>query len=143
MKFPYLGFAPSDEAKSRAEVIRPIVPLILRGSRGTFRRFGLVDTGSDYTLVPTWIADVIGVDLPPAATSLITGIEGTAIETRTAPVEMELRSRSQSYRWRGLAHFADQDYVLLGNEGFLEYFVATFDLAGRTFELTANSRLRR
>lgn len=108
-----------------------------------FVRLGLVDTGSDFTLLPSGLAEALGTALSSGTPTSISGVDGEEFAALSGTVELELRRRGSSLRWQTPVYFADQEYVLLGNQGFLEFFVATFDWAKRVLTLVANERIRR
>jgi hypothetical protein len=141
MKFRYTAYGTFAESPGVSVVHRPTVPIVFRGPRGSISRLGLVDTGSDFTLAPKWVAEVIGVSLDASPVGLMAGIEGIPIKTRATLVDLTLRKKTKSIELASHVHFAEQDYVLLGSEGFLEFFTATFDWAQKTLELLPNSRV--
>jgi hypothetical protein len=82
----------------------------------------------------------LGVSLGAGESVPVSSVDGQDLLARPGIVEFELRRDHDMYRWSAVAHFADQQYVLLGNAGFLEFFVATFDWSQRSLELTPNDR---
>jgi hypothetical protein len=66
---------------------------------------------------------------------------GTPIEARVALVNLEIRRGRRSLQFQSRVHFASQDFVLLGTEGFLEFFTAKFDWNAKTLELLPNQHI--
>ena len=115
-------------------VFRPVVPVTLAGLPVERALDGLVDSGSESTLVASWVADLIGLDLTQPDEVLRIGVGGTSVEARFVEVDLRL------HRWPNIA---DGDYVtwraeigfvspwrplypvLLGQRGFFDEFTVT------------------
>ena len=75
MKFHYVAFRQaSDGGAEEVVAYRPVVPIVFHGPRGAVRRLGLVDTGADSSLLPTWVADVVGISLDAGRATRVSGI---------------------------------------------------------------------
>lgn len=119
-------------------MFRPVVPVTVGGLSIERALDGLVDSGSESTLVAGWVADLIGVDLSRPDEVLSIGVGGSRVEARFVPVELRL------HRWLDIS---TDDYVawqaevgfvtpwrplyplLLGQSGFFDQFTVT---VGRT-----------
>jgi len=115
-------------------VFRPIVPVTLGGLPVERALDGLVDSGSESTLVASWVADLAGLDLSRPDEVLRIGVGGTSVAARFVEVDLRL------HRWPDTA---DDDYVawraevgfvspwrplypvLLGQHGFFDEFTVT------------------
>ncbi len=138
MKFKYRRYlAQLSDGVAPLTVYRPVVPLTLHGPKATVRRMALVDTGADFTLLPQSLGIELGVILERTGAIELTGVGHSIIEASPASITFELRQGNDFLRWEGRAYFAHQDYLLLGNEGFLEQFKATFDWSQKTLELVS------
>ena len=120
---------------------RPVGTVKIIGPRGVVRWDALVDTGSDITLLPSVIADDLGIDLAAAELSTIRGVGDQPVDVRDSGVELEITDGAQSFRWDAEVSFlvvdeGESHFALLGHQGGLSYFVATFDGVARTMELT-------
>jgi len=136
MKFKYRRYlAQLADGVAPLTVYSPALPLILQGPKAITRRMALVDTGADFTLLPHSLAIELGIAVERDRAIELSGVGHSTIEASPANVSFELRQGNESVRWKGRAYFADQDYLLLGNEGFLERFKATFDWSQKTLEL--------
>jgi hypothetical protein len=140
MRFPYVEYVDAGGASRAIKLYRPVLPIYLRGVGRTLRRLGLVDTGSDFTLLPAWIASALGVITDSNAPTRVAGFDGNEVLAQSGRVTFELRRNKTSLRWTATAYFAEQQYVLLGNLGFLEFFTAKFDWAAKSFEILPNDR---
>ena len=95
MRFPYTTLFSSKD--------RPIVPVILE--QQTRRRIirGLLDTGADVTLLPYKVALDLGVSL--GTQHKIGTATGQSISYRPGTITLELRTVSETVRWRAEVGF--------------------------------------
>lgn len=139
MKFPYRPIIWFDKAKnSFDQVMRPEIKLIVHGPNESVVYRALVDTGSDDVVLPASIARYLGVAVSPAPRAG-RAFGGSRLEFLIGDLELEIRADSQAIRWQTEVKFlefpSEEDEVLvLGHGGFLEFFTATFD--GEQAELT-------
>ncbi len=147
MKFAYrqyIGRMPgSDDFRL---IVRPIVPLRVFGSAGNSRGHALVDTGADETLLPMSIAEELKIELDETATSQASGITGDLLTIRYGEVEFELSDDSDSAQWKTVVGFVDfgstdEEVIVLGHGGCLDYFKAIFDGENAELTMTPNSLL--
>ena len=119
-------------------ISRPIIAVAIEGPAGTRLVDGLLDTGSDRTILPEREAQAIGISLGPVSDGFIRTAAGVSIGYRLGVVILELRSSAQFVRWKTPVAFADQRLLLvhLGYRGFLEYFHCTFLGPERRVQLT-------
>jgi hypothetical protein len=93
----------------------------------------LVDSGSLNTLVPRWLAEAAGIDLPkPARQSLAVG-GGT---TKAAFTTVQLTAAD--HRWEASVAFCHPwpySWGLLGQLSFFRYFTVAFRAADFAFEV--------
>jgi hypothetical protein len=142
MKFPYLQYAIQDGPSDY--VFRPVIPVDLAGPDGEIDFYALVDTGSDDTLIPRYVADELGLGIDDDRVGEVTGIGGEKIPVAKADVELRVSDGDSAALWNasvGVIGDGDGggDYVILGHKSCLEFFTATFAGDGRTLELTPNN----
>lgn len=119
---------------------RPEIPIRVRGAAGEVVVSALVDTGADKTIFPWSVAQVVGVDLSKNTSGIATGLGGKELPVALGAVELEVQLSKRIYRWQtevGFVDFAqsEQEVAVLGHEGFLEHFVATFHGKKRQLDL--------
>lgn len=109
-------------------VTRPMVAVVIEGTKRRRLLDGLLDTGSDRTIFPRREAKVVGARLPRTADGATKTAGGVVIEYRLGEVVLELRTAVSVVRWKTKVAFADDPLSLihLGTRGFLEYFHCTF-----------------
>ncbi|MGO8750076.1 MAG: aspartyl protease family protein [Thermoguttaceae bacterium] len=147
MRFPYsLAVVRSIDTGEEIVLLRPEVPIHLYGPAGTVEVVALVDTGADNSIFPLSIARDLGIETTEGKGPAATAFGGQQIALSFADVVLELSQAGVTIRWQGRLHFADfpgdtEKAVILGHEGFLDYFTATFDGAECSLELEPNDSI--
>jgi hypothetical protein len=147
MKFPYsVNIAPSIESGEEIVVLRPEVRIRVHGPGGVVELVALVDTGADNSIFPEELANELGVFTTPGQGPGAIGFGGQRIHLSYADVKLELQDDHSSLAWTSRVYFANvadgaDTTVILGHEGFLDYFTAAFDGDDCVLELTANTLL--
>lgn len=113
-------------------ILRPEIPVTVVGSNGSATYLGLVDTGSDNTVLPKSIADDLGIPVRPASGQDATVFGGHRVQLLVGEAVLGIEADEESLRWRTPVFFHDfvaqeEETVVLGHAGFLDYFTATFD----------------
>lgn len=93
----------------------------------------LVDSGAMNTLLPTWVADLAGIDLTGAPTTTL-GVGGSGAGAHLAPTVLTVGEHS----WEAEVGFCNpwpRSWGLLGQRSFFRYFVVTFRTADFELEI--------
>ncbi len=126
-------------------VFRPEIQIRIHGPLGSKLFDALVDTGSDNTIFPASAARLLGIRVVRATGPDAQAFGGQEIALSYAEVELELIHSDGNLRWPAPAYFlaedAKEETVLLGRDGFLEYFTATFIGDEFALELQPNEYL--
>jgi hypothetical protein len=144
MRFPYsLNIARSIATGEEIVVMRPEVPIRIHAPGGVAELLALVDTGADNSIFPLSIAKALGVATTPGKGPSVTAFGGQEIALSFAQIVLELWQEGASVRWPSRVYFADfpddsEKTVILGHEGFLDYFTATFEGEACEFTLEPN-----
>ena len=119
---------------------RPLIDLDIIGPKNTRDVVGLLDTGSDDTIFPEYIARRIGIDLAHAPSGLVSGLGKSQVAVRYAQVQMRIVVATETREWPAIIGFAPHamPYALLGFAGFLQFFTATFHGDLEQVELAVN-----
>ena len=135
MKFPYMEVRPG--------IYRPIIAVRIYGPLRRLLTDGLLDTGSDHTLLPPNTARELGIDtdaLPIAFT--MQSATGHRLTCKTVKLCPELVRESARVCWETEVVVTVEPIrkAHWGIKGFLEYFNSNFDGPGRwaTFNPGAN-----
>ena len=146
MKFFYrahMGLSPATGEPQM--ILRPEISVRISGAQGSDIFLGLVDSGADQTVLPTSIADRLQIDLRPAAGPSGSAFGGHSLEFQVGAVVFELTDDDTQAVWTWptevLFHRFDdpQDETLIfGHAGFLDYFRILLDPEQALIELTPN-----
>ena len=139
MNFPYLGYRFLAHGQE-SEILRPVIPVDLAGPAGEIDFYGLVDTGSDDTLIPRFLANELGLVIDDAHPTKVKGIGEDELLISTATAELRIADGTEFASWEATVGVIgtnedEQDFVILGHSGCLEYFTATFDGDRKALEL--------
>lgn len=148
MRFDYTGLISAAPDTGEAIVVfRPEVRIRLHGPNGSEDFLALVDTGADNTILPESVARAVGIRLVPGKGPAARAFGGQEIALSYADVDLELIHADEPLRWRDRIYFlagpADEETLILGHQGFLDYFTATFVGEDCALELVPNSYLPR
>lgn len=147
MKFPYREYVSVFPGTTDFRlIVRPVITIHISGPTSKSRWDALVDTGADETLLPYSLVEILGVELDPAVTSQASGISGDQLTIHYGEVDFEIVAESQIVRWKTIVGFvefgaSDDEVIVLGHGGCLEYFTAIFDGENAVLEMTANPLL--
>ncbi|MBP87544.1 MAG: hypothetical protein CMJ64_12600 [Planctomycetaceae bacterium] len=144
MNFPYLRYATRDGGI----VYRPVVPVDLAGPDGEVDFYGLVDTGSDDSLIPRFVANELGLEIDDGQITEVVGLGSERVAVASAQVELRISDGSESVSWHATVGVVgtdeeDADFVILGHNSCLDFFTAIFDGDHRLLQRAANSKLPR
>lgn len=119
---------------------RPIIPVTVGGPTSSSLHHALVDSGSDDTVFPEWVARMIGIDLTNAPTRTAGGVATHRVTLRYAVVTLNLTDFQENREWRAWVGFtpASMRYPILGFAGCLQFFDALFHGSREKVELTVN-----
>jgi hypothetical protein len=114
----------------------------IAGPTGDWVLDGILDSGSDDTVFPEWLAPMIGVDLTLSAEQEIR-LAGRSKPIRCRYTSVTLRitdGMNETYEWDTVVGFVAvaMKWALFGQAGFLQYFDATFQGADYAVILLAN-----
>ena len=147
MKFKYRSeWVQSAETGEEIQAFRPEVYVRVAGPLRSTRFLGLVDTGADKTMLPASLAEVCGVALTKARGPAIIGLGGKKLRTFFGDVQLGLKQGRKTITWTACVLFhkfkrPEDECLLLGHSGFLDYFTATFDGESHMLSLVPNDRI--
>lgn len=127
MMFPYRKLFLRDRMTGEIDLIlRPEAPVTMHGPSWSMTCSGLVDSGSDTTVVPASLGRELGVKLTPSRRQG-SGFGGHVLDFFVGEMELEIPLDESSARWRVTVNFAEfatesVETVILGQAGFLEFF---------------------
>ena len=94
----------------------------------------LIDTGADYTMLPRFLAEPLGVDLNRDCKVIET--EGVGGKSKVFLKKTKIQAKIEQYARKIPVGFLAHDYIppLLGRQEFFETFKVTFEKFKTTFE---------
>ncbi|MBI2327541.1 retroviral-like aspartic protease family protein [Candidatus Curtissbacteria bacterium] len=94
----------------------------------------LIDTGADYTMLPRFLAEPLGVDLKGDCKVIET--EGVGGKSKVFLKKTKIQAKIGQYARKIPVGFLAHDYIppLLGRQKFFETFKVTFEKFQTTFE---------
>lgn len=130
----------------RGDLWWPVIPIALRGRRGTHRFLGLVDSGADVTMIPRWMADRVGIVPVGHLSATVRGVGGEA-ELEEAWCDLTLLSpqgRRAAYSF-GMVHIdviEDKELrvALLGRDHVFDAHRVLFDQPALELHLMPRGR---
>jgi predicted aspartyl protease len=145
MKFSYREYISQFPGTSDFRLIlRPVITVRIAGPKSEARWDALVDTGADETLLPLSLAELLGVELDREATSLAAGISGDKLTIHYGDVKLQIAVGNKEITWRSTVGFvefgsSDEEVIVLGHLGCLDFFTATFNGELAELEMLPNS----
>jgi predicted aspartyl protease len=133
MKFPYAThIAWSSNSPDAILLLRPEIPVTIMSQTDHVSMIGLVDTGSDFTIIPKSAADGLGIPLESTGESPVKVFGGNPVELLIGVATFKLALSASVIQWTTEVSFYEFDSpsnetVILGHAGFLEFFTAVFD----------------
>jgi len=146
MKFPYRSYVSQFPGTSDFRLIlRPVLTIRIAGPKSEARWDALVDTGADETLLPKSLAGLLGLELDQKVTSQAVGISGAPLTIHYGQAEFQIAAENEHVTWRSMVGFVDfgqdDEMIILGHGGCLDYFTAIFDGDKAELELIPNAEL--
>jgi hypothetical protein len=147
MIFPYSLIVSSLAGSGDFVVLRrPEITITLVGPSGSASFVGLVDTGADNTIFPASAAAYLGITLQDETESSATVFGGQRVRLLLGEATLRLEADDEVIEWTTLLNFfeyeaPEDEAVILGHAGFLDFFTATFDGEAGVLTLIPNSGL--
>ncbi len=143
MKFAYRRYDTPEKSPldGATEVFRPEIPVRLIGKRGDVYVLGLLDS----VVLGRHVAERIGVRLSRKKSWRVHGFGGQSLPAVRGVIDVEIIHRGQSLCWSvpiSVVTYEDPDQdevVLLGQSGFLQFFDVRFFGAEHVVELKPNA----
>jgi hypothetical protein len=103
---------------------RPLLAVQVRGPSGARSLTATLDSGSDDTLLPAYLAPRLGIDLAQAPAGEAGTVGGPPIPYHYATVSLRLSDGYEECEWDAIVGFvaAPMRWAILGFAGALQYF---------------------
>ncbi|MEK6894900.1 MAG: hypothetical protein AABX48_00075 [Nanoarchaeota archaeon] len=112
--------------KSGKIIYRPLIPITLIGSNESLDVIGILDSGSDMSIIPKSIAEVIGVKY--LGEDEISGITGKPIKSKQGVINVEFGKDREKTNFQIPVVIPEKEDVtiIIGRLGFFQNFDITF-----------------
>ena len=147
MKFPYSTVISAVPGTDEYVLMRrPEIPVTILGPGGSLTLIGLVDTGSDNTIFPKSVADLLQIATESESGPAANAFGGQRIQLLAGDATLQLEADEVTCSWKTVTCFfkfdsPEDETVILGHAGFLDFFTATFDGKFGTLMLMPNDEL--
>ena len=122
MNFPYVEFLGLAEER----IFRPMIPITFKANNHIFQTYALVDSGSDYSILPIEIAGKLNLKLADQPQYNIQGAGGSSFTIYKSQLKVEHTLQKRGFRdikWSSFVYFDESGTtLLLGQKGFLDRF---------------------
>lgn len=124
------------EYKKIGNFWRPIIPITLKHNKKELNYVALLDSGADFNIFHSEIAEVLDIDLSKLPKSTFGGInKGTQGIMQMTVIEIGV----YDYTFNAPVHFSPDispdGYGIVGQQGFFDKFKVLFNLEARKIEL--------
>lgn len=127
MKFAYKAIELPPGGR-REFLLKPIIPLWLFHKKAFVRLEALIDSGADFSVFHSEIAEVLGVHWKSGAPHHFVGITGEKGTVYFHQIKMKIGKWTKNIYCGFSKDLAEENYGVLGQEGFFENFKVTLDL---------------
>lgn len=121
-------------------IYRPTVDIIFKYNQQFILVEALVDSGSDWTILPLEVADVLGIPVTSNNKTEFNAAGGNTFMVYQPPYMIEHILRQPGFRpfkWKSKVCFAvSQPTILLGQVGFLDRFKVTLNGIKKQLEIS-------
>jgi len=122
-----------ERVESGLYVSRPTIPVVLWGSKGSVTVSALIDSGSDVTVIPGYLAQAVGLDLGGKVEKLFGFYESHDAIESSAQISFLGRSRQRNVNLKipvlitkDEESSMSEEEVILGVAGFFDKFDVSF-----------------
>ena len=125
MKFPYIKIPQKDPTKKW--ISRPLIPVIIFGSKSNIKVLALIDSGADKCLFNAQIGREIGLEVEKGKPETFMGIEGGRLVAYIHKIKLQIVGIENIIEIE--SGFVDSPAVdvILGQEGFFDTFKIKFE----------------
>ncbi len=120
------------QLKSGKFIFRPIIPLVIGKER--LNVFGILDSGSDITIIPKELAEVMEINY--SGENEVTGISGLSVKSKEGKTKVHFGKGREFYDFDIPILVPEKEglSLIIGRMGFFEIFKITFSEAERKIE---------
>lgn len=128
MKFKYFSYPTRDPNRPWKRL--PLIPIkiINNSNNKSIQVYALIDSGADKSLSTSEIAEILEIDLTKGKEETFSGIEGGMLTAYVINIDIQIIGDSRIIKIPiGFIPKWKYPYIILGQEGFFDYFKIIFD----------------
>ena len=120
------------QLKSGKSIFRPMIPLIIGEER--LNVFGILDSGSDITIIPKELAEVMEIEY--GGENEVSGISGVPVKSKEGKIKIHFGKGREFYDFDIPILVPEKEglNLIIGRLGFFNQFKITFSEAERRIE---------
>ena len=134
MKFEYRTINNLTSPFSKKAILRPIIPISIKYGERRLRYEALIDSGADFIILPVGLAEILNIKAKNSKEIYFSGVDGEIIKGIIAEISLEVR-RGDSYTTKVVFAKISGTIGILGELGFFDQFIVSFDLIKKEIEL--------
>lgn len=127
MKFGYKKYGPG--------ILRPVIPIEVLYHNRSVPYEVLVDSGADSCIFDAEIGELVGIDVENGEPQSVAGITGVTETYYIHPVTLKVGGWPYNVKIGFLRNIARLGYGIVGQNGFFDIFIVTFDWLKEEIEL--------
>ncbi len=133
MKYRYRELDLFSPFSKKQKLQRPIIPISLNVGSISIRYEALIDSGADFSILPTGLAEILEINLDNCKRIYFTSATEDVTSGFISQINVDLDGKT----FKTKIVFADlpQNVGILGQYGFFDKFVVKFDLVEKEIEL--------
>ncbi len=137
MNFEYkkLEILPSPATQRKKSVWRPIIPVILKSEEIIVGYEALIDSGADYNVFPTSIAQALGIEVTKGSKRQIVGFGEQKIKGYEHTLELRVSNKWYSTKIIFSSRMPTYSFGVLGNQGFFNHFLVTLNYLQKDIQI--------
>lgn len=129
-----------DYKKLSAKILRPIIPIEILHNGNSIRYEVLVDSGADMNIVPSELAQPLGIDVESGRKEYVNGITGGGLPYYVHQVTIKIGGWPYTVEMGFMLDMPPFGYGVVGQRGFFEHFKVVFDRQRAEIELKPYNR---
>lgn len=124
---------------SRREfLLKPIVPIYLFHEKSFIRLEALIDSGADFSVFHSEVADVLRIPWNKGTPNNFVGITGATGLVYFHTLKLKIGDSTKLISCGFSEDLSEESYCILGQEGFFENFKVNFNLHSESIDIKSN-----
>jgi len=122
---------------------RPIIPISLRNKDASIRTEALVDSGADRCWFAYEVGTALGIEVEKGLKETVYGFTGHQCDYFLHTIDLNVGGWEHAIEVGFLAKDSNAPYGVLGQSGFFDLYIVTFDVIKYEIELKERNQVKR